>query len=414
MKKRILIIIALFTVMFTVISCVNNPPVDNSETSAPDETRFDVAANDTTAETQTGDDAPEDALSINTDLFEEYGMTFGQLKEKHGMLVGYNAGSTFDGGCFYEFENGYGTYNFNTVDNADAYITDTEGGFDYAPIGDEESVCRRIYNISAADLFSRSFEALSIDEIAAIEGIELVYTADEAGNVYSLFTYNGWSNKAVRLKIYHKAEDSIDASDTAIIYISSIYTPFDSSEITVLPMDPPELTEASINTDLFEEYGMTFGQLKEKHGKLVGYQTISGGPHYLLENGYGYYWFREDITTDFVMDPEGGFYYFPIEDDEICRGIQTISPKDLFNESFEALSIETIAGIEGIEHIETSYDGIVTPRAFASTFTYSGWNNDKVTLTIYHEDEGMIDITSEARIFIHPLDLDNANSDEAE
>ena len=50
--------------------------------------------------------------------------------------------------------------------------------------------------------------------------------------------------------------------------------------------------------------------------------------------------------------------------------------------------------------LETGKDGIVTPRAYCSIFTYDGWNNDNVKIYIYHEKKNMIDLPSECEISI--------------
>lgn len=162
----------------------------------------------------------------------------------------------------------------------------------------------------------------------------------------------------------------------------------------------------SLNTDLLNEYMMTYAELTEKHGKVVGYERFDGGNFYLLENGYTYYFFSIDYDQNkLIVDQDSDLEYMPVAGDELCRGIRNISPELLFNGTFETLSIETISNMDGINYVSTNSDGIVTPRAYASHFTYDGWNSDKVELIIYHEDENMMDLTSEARIYIHPQDI---------
>ncbi len=187
----------------------------------------------------------------------------------------------------------------------------------------------------------------------------------------------------------------------------------DTSEPT--PDKTPENAAVTINTDLLNEYMMTYGELTEKYGKLVNYQGFDGGNHYMFEKSPVYYFFHIDNNLDnLVTDQESGLKYMPIDDDELCRGIRDITPELLFNGTFETLSIEDISNMEGINFVSTDSDGIVTPRAYASYFTYDGWNSDKVELIIYHENENMIDLTSEARIYIHPLNIDaeEAQADE--
>lgn len=172
------------------------------------------------------------------------------------------------------------------------------------------------------------------------------------------------------------------------------------------PSDNVDENALSLNADLLDEYKMTYAELTEKHGKVTGYERFDGGNFYLFEKGYGYYFFYIDYDQNkLVTDQNSGLEYMPINDDELCRGIRDIPSKVLFNGTFETISIETIANMNGINLVCTNNDGIVTPRAYASTFTYDGWNSDKVNLVIYHEDKEMIDSTSEARIFIHPQDI---------
>ena len=163
----------------------------------------------------------------------------------------------------------------------------------------------------------------------------------------------------------------------------------------------------TINTDLLDEYMMTYGELSKKHGKVIKFIQPEGGNFYMFENRQAYYHFLlPDTQWEWITDSESDLKYRKIGDDAVCRGIMKISPDLLFNYSFETISIEDIAGIEGINHVITAEDGIATSRAYASIFTYDGWNSEKVQLIIYHEDKEKIDLTSEARIFIHPLDID--------
>lgn len=162
----------------------------------------------------------------------------------------------------------------------------------------------------------------------------------------------------------------------------------------------------TLNTDLLNEYMMTYAELTEKHGKVVGYERFDGGNFYLFENGYAYYYFYIDYDqSKLIVDQDTDLEYMPVDGNELCRGIRNISPEHLFNGTFETISIEAIANMDGINYVSTNSDGIVTPRAYASHFTYDGWNSDKVELIIYHEDEDIMDLTSEARIYIHPQDI---------
>lgn len=178
----------------------------------------------------------------------------------------------------------------------------------------------------------------------------------------------------------------------------------------------PEETEPkeilSINTDLFNEYMMTYGELSEKHGELIGYERFDGGNFYLFENGYGYYFFYLPETPfEWVTDPDTGLKYRKIDEGEICRGVRNIEFDQLFNIPVEALSIEEISNIEGINYVRTTEGDLIPGFRYGSTFTYEGWNNDKVVLQFTHKDKDMIDLTSETRIYIHPLNIDAETAD---
>lgn len=179
------------------------------------------------------------------------------------------------------------------------------------------------------------------------------------------------------------------------------------------PETPPEEPEdttpvpergVTLNTDLLSEYKMTYAELTAKHGKMTGFAAFEGGSHYKFENGYGYYWiyYPEWPSSESKIDPEGGFEYYIIDDEtkRLCRGISRISPEKMFIGDYETLSIEEISKLDGIHYLETGKDGIVTPRAYCSIFTYDGWNNDNVKIYIYHEKKNMIDLTSECEISI--------------
>lgn len=171
----------------------------------------------------------------------------------------------------------------------------------------------------------------------------------------------------------------------------------------------------SINTEILDEYMMTYSELSNKHGKLIDFQRFDGGNWYKLENGYGYYWFYflPDINKT-VTDTEYGFNYFPVEDDSPCRGIRNIPLDLLFNGAFDTILIKDIANIDGLHYIGTYEDNITTTKGYVSKFTYDGWNNDSVIFYLYHEDENMIDMTSEARFWIHPLIIDEQEAQQSE
>ena len=202
-------------------------------------------------------------------------------------------------------------------------------------------------------------------------------------------------------------------SDTEPLEIPTQTEAAPDSTTAEQPETPPEEPEdttpvpergVTLNTDLLGEYKMTYAELTAKHGKMTGFAAFEGGSHYKFENSYGYYWiyYPEWPSSESKIDPEGGFEYYIIDDEtkRLCRGISRISPEKMFIGDYETLSIEEISKLDGIHYLETGKDGIVTPRAYCSIFTYDGWNNDNVKIYIYHEKKNMIDLTSECEISI--------------
>ena len=212
-------------------------------------------------------------------------------------------------------------------------------------------------------------------------------------------------------------------SDTEPLEIPTQTEAVPDSTTAAQPETPPEEPEdttpvpvrgVTLNTDLLGEYKMTYAELTAKHGKMVDFYIPDGGTCYRFENGYGYYFIRmpDWVPSKMITDPEGGFKYFPVTasatgEESLCRGIRGISPDKMFIGDYETLGIEEISKLEGVHYRKTvETHRIVTPWAYASTFTYDGWNNDNVKIYIYHEKKNMVDLTSECRIYIHPMDID--------
>ena len=219
--------------------------------------------------------------------------------------------------------------------------------------------------------------------------------AKSAGAVTDTQTETGLGSDTVPLEIPTQSEAAPDSTTAA-----QPETPPEEPEDTT----PVPVRGVTLNTDLLSEYKMTYAELTAKHGKLVDFSTYEGGAFYKFENGYGYYWFYYPgwHLGESRIDPEGGFEYFVMDDEtkRLCRGISRISPEKMFIGDYETLSIEEISKLDGIHYLETGKDGIVTPRAYCSIFTYDGWNNDNVKIYIYHEKKNMIDLTSECEISI--------------
>ena len=219
--------------------------------------------------------------------------------------------------------------------------------------------------------------------------------AKSAGAVTDTQTETGLGSDTVPLEIPTQSEAAPDSTTAA-----QPETPPEEPEDTT----PVPERGVTLNTDLLSEYKMTYAELTAKHGKMTGFAAFEGGSHYKFENGYGYYWiyYPEWPSSESKIDSEGGFEYYILDDEtkRLCRGISRISPEKMFIGDYETLSIEEISKLDGIHYLETGKDGIVTPRAYCSIFTYDGWNNDNVKIYIYHEKKNMIDLTSECEISI--------------
>ena len=214
-------------------------------------------------------------------------------------------------------------------------------------------------------------------------------------------------------------------SDTEPLEIPTQTETAPDSTTAAQPETPPEEPEdttpvpergVTLNTDLLGEYKMTYAELTAKHGKMTGIRVFACGvaTPYSFETGYGYYWFHipeEDLGGLVELtDPEGGFKYRFVpgkSETYLCRGIHQISPDKMFIGDYETLSIEEISKIDGLNYLKTvETHGISAEQAYSSTFTYDGWNNDNVIISIDHENKDMIDLTSECEIWIHPIYID--------
>ena len=105
---------------------------------------------------------PERGVTLNTDLLSEYKMTYAELTAKHGKLVDF---STYEGGAFYKFENGYGYYWFYYPGwHLGESRIDPEGGFEYFVMDDEtKRLCRGLVCSDPRNMFIGDYETLGIE-----------------------------------------------------------------------------------------------------------------------------------------------------------------------------------------------------------------------------------------------------------
>ena len=185
-------------------------------------TQTEAAPDSTTAEQpETPPEEPEDTtpvpvrgVTLNTDLLSEYKMTYAELTAKHGKLVDF---STYEGGAFYKFENGYGYYWFYYPGwHLGESRIDPEGGFEYFVMDDEtKRLCRGLVCSDPRNMFIGDYETLGIEEISKLEGVHYQETLETFGALglpayHSVFTYDGWDNENVKIHLYHDKRNMID------------------------------------------------------------------------------------------------------------------------------------------------------------------------------------------------------------
>lgn len=178
-------------------------------------------------------------------------------------------------------------------------------------------------------------------------------------------------------------------------------TETEPTEPTTEPEEPLDL-----NQDLIADFGMSYSQLKEKHGELMDHGTAQGSVYYIFEHGYGYYyWLIDEVyDTDNLSNPvydEHGILIFALPGDQLkCTTIKRIKVKDLFNKEFNTIDISEVKNIDGVEHLSTYKDDVATCFNYSSSFSYTGFKNEKTELILYHNDKERLDLDSEAEFVL--------------
>ena len=219
--------------MLSLAGCNNTDLTDDStpatESTAPDTT--DVSSSDATdepASSDTTEDPEPEKLDLNQDLVSDIGLTFEEMKEKHGEIVDYQV---LNGGSHYKFENGYGYYFFYGdppvsvgYGSGNEEWVYNDDGTPWYPIPRKECVCIGIDNLKAKDIFSLEFEELTVSEINTIDGVSanagIFYLPGDIESCYMMgLSYNGFPSGDMRL--YIKYEDNILPESYGYIFIHS-------------------------------------------------------------------------------------------------------------------------------------------------------------------------------------------------
>ena len=352
------------------------------------------------------DPAPPVVPTLNTDVLDEYKMTFGELKQKHGKLLGYTSP---EGGNFYIFENGYGLYGFDLPYNdRSMMVTDPESGVVYMPVDDGE-LCRWIY-FSVDVLFTGSFETFPIEEISKIEGLTYLGTEDYPFDIdrqyLSRFSYDGWDSDKVNLLILHAEKDAVDRGSDVRIYIS--------------PADVEEEKRESapaLDGDIFGDLGLSFVELTAKRGDPTKFDSMMGRPYFLIDEKryifYGDPMFDYSDRNKWTAWGESGVI-LPIPDENCkCVRIERALFSDLFDEIGYGMSARDLAGVGGIfftgmseRHGGYSMMGEELPELvyFTTEFYCTTGDGEKVRVTVTHRDPDFISSDSTVEIALDSYD----------
>ena len=344
--------------------------------------------------------------TLNTDVLDEYKMTYGELKEKHGKLVDYTSP---EGGNFYIFENGYGSYGFDLPYNDRSWmVTDPESGVVYMQIDDGE-LCRWIY-FTPDNLFTGSFETISIEDMSKIEGLTYLGTEDNPSDFerpyLSRFSYDGWDSDKVNLLVFHAEKDTVDRGANVGVYIS----PSDVEE-------EKKETGPALNEDIFDDLTLSFGELTAKRGDPTKFGSMTGRPYFLIGDKryifYGDPMFDYSDRSKWTAWGENGVL-LPVPDENCkCVRIECALFSDLFDEIGYGMNARDLAGVGGIfitemseQHGGYSSMGEELPELYYYTtefYTKTG-DGEKARVTVTHRDPDFISSDSTVEIVLDSYD----------
>ena len=365
------------------------------------------APTEETAPAPETDSAPDDIVpTLNRDVLDEYKMTYGELKEKHGKLVDYTSP---EGGNFYIFENGYGSYGFDLPYNDRSWmVTDPESGVVYMQIDDGE-LCRWIY-FTPDNLFTGSFDTISIEDMSKIEGLTYLGTEDNPSDFerpyLSRFSYDGWDSDKVNLLVFHAEKDTVERGANVGVYIS----PSDVEE-------EKKETGPALNEDIFDDLTLSFGELTAKRGDPTKFDSMTGRPYYLIGDKryifYGDPMFDYSDRSKWTAWGENGVL-LPVPDENCkCVRIERALFSDLFDKIGYGMNARDLAGVGGIfitemseQHGGYSSMGEELPDLYYYTtefYTKTG-EGEKARVTVTHSDPDFISSDSTIEIVLDSFD----------
>lgn len=172
---------------------------------------------DTAEISDTADDSPEEpealpelgfTLTINEDLFSDYGLSFDEIASKRGKVI--HACKPF-GGRSYEFENGYGGYHWSGLGYADWEWIEGRGfNLDTLTYPEPEDLCRGIDCRDLYKMFNEHFDRILVKALGNVEGLTYLETRPTYGRYSSYewvsdFRYSRFPE--VTLSIFHAEEE---------------------------------------------------------------------------------------------------------------------------------------------------------------------------------------------------------------
>ena len=241
MKKFALWTLTLVLLFSLLCGCADKQKQPaNTEPTATEPVTEPATQAPTEAPTEPTTEAPTqpEGLQLNMDLLNDVGRTYDELTEKYGELTKY---CSPHGGYAYNYQNGYGSYNFygadvlieNTAYNyyRKLYITtsnnvnydhvpyDEEG--DFIPLPKEDAKCCSIEDIIATELFITSDDTILISDIKNIDGMTVASETHEhaldfdpptigAPKYVTSFTLKGYEHIIIVLK--HEEFEFIDSN----------------------------------------------------------------------------------------------------------------------------------------------------------------------------------------------------------
>ena len=198
-----------------------------------------------------------------------------------------------------------------------------------------------------------------------------------------------------------KPADETTAETTAV----TTTAPETTAETTVETTAPEtEEEKIGINQDLVSEYGQTFAEISAKHGKIIRYVGLHGGPFFEFETGYGvYFFYGTDTMNPNACDTiEETGQKIPLPDDDFkCINIEGIKASDFFDREFETLTPQDVGNIKGMQlhnagRSELAWEKSI--RNYYSTYSYdafshenTGFTGDNTIITMYQVNDGIID-----------------------